>query len=253
MQFHRRFLENLDAKTKLLALFLLSAQILFTTDYRMLAAYGCITFLALGLSPISFRTAAKQLRKILWFVLFITCINAVTVSGIVLYEFAGVYLTKEGVLDGLALSARLGIVLLLSFVFTRTTRVADIVDSIEEFLSPFQSRLGSFISVFGLTMNFVPLLIQSAQRIKAAQRARGADVDSSFTSQVRFASEAALPLFVAAFRASQHLADAMDARCYDPAARRTSIRIRKMGLADWMTLLFLLCLPLLVMLLTRIQ
>lgn len=253
MRFHRTFLEDLDPRTKLLALFLLSVQILFTMDYPVLVAYGCIAFLAFGLSPISFRTATKQLRRILWFALFITFINAATVSGVVLFEFMGVYVTKEGVLDGLTLSARLGMVLLFSFVFARTTRVADIVDSIEEVLSPFRSRLGSFMSVFGLTLNFVPLLIQSAQRIKAAQRARGSDIDSSFIGQVRFASQAALPLFVSAFRSSQHLADAMDARCYSPVARRTPIRVRKMGVADWMTLLLLVSLPLLVMLLTRIH
>ncbi|MDL1894206.1 hypothetical protein FBQ87_15170, partial [Sphingobacteriales bacterium CHB3] len=129
MRFHRTFLEDLDPRTKLLALFLLSVQILFTMDYPVLVAYGCIAFLAFGLSPISFRTATKQLRRILWFALFITFINAATVSGVVLFEFMGVYVTKEGVLDGLTLSARLGMVLLFSFVFARTTRVADIVDS----------------------------------------------------------------------------------------------------------------------------
>jgi energy-coupling factor transporter transmembrane protein EcfT len=84
------------------------------------------------------------------------------------------------------------------------------------------------------------MLIQAAHKIKTAQIARGADIESGFFNRVRFAFSATLPLFASAFRSAEHLALAMESRCYDPDAERTRFGDLKMHARDWLVLFALL-------------
>ena len=113
------------------------------------------------------------------------------------------------------------------------------IDAIEALLAPLRRNAGPVILTLTITLNFIPLLIRTAQDIKLAHIARGADVDSSFIKQVRFAASAAVPLFVSAFRSSQHLAEAMEARGYDPARERTEWQSLRMTQRDWLVLVLL--------------
>ncbi len=236
------FLQLLDPRTKFFALILVGAQTFFLRSPWIIVFTAIVVVIGVVLSPITIRMLVKQIPRVFWFVLFITIVNTFTVSGKVLFEYGEMYGTYEGLREGLLLSARIVLLLLLSYLFVQTTSITEMLDGTEAMLSPFRRRIGTGTLLLSLTLNFVPLIIQSAQRIKAAQIARGADVDSSFLRQVRFASAAALPLFVSAFRSSQHLAEAMEARCYDATANRTPFSKLKMNVHDRATLLFLLIL-----------
>lgn len=234
----RTYLESLDPRTKFVALVLLGVHTLLLNKPWILLATALVVILGILASPITPRMIFKQIRRVLWFVLFITITNMFTRSGEVLLEVGTLYGTYEGLGEGLFLSAKIMLLLFLSYLFVETTTRSEMVDGVETTLSPFRKHFGSLVILLGLTVNFVPLIIQSAQRIKAAQIARGADVDSSFLQQVRFASAAALPLFVSAFRSSQQLAEAMDARCFDVAVERTPFSRLRMTRSDWTTILF---------------
>jgi energy-coupling factor transporter transmembrane protein EcfT len=108
------------------------------------------------------------------------------------------------------------------------------IDGIEEALRPLRRHLGPLMQVLTLALNFVPLLLQSAQQIKKAQVARGADIERSLLLQIRFAMAAAVPLFAMAFRSSEQLALAMESRCYDPHAERTHYGQLKFRATDWL-------------------
>lgn len=233
------FLNQLDPRTKIAGLIVFGILIFLGNSWWILLATACVVFGGIIASPISLREAFRQIRRVLWFSLFIITVNALTLSGDVLWMFKGIYVTEEGLVQGLVLSAKLSLLLLLSFLFARTTGVAQIVDAAETALSPFRKHFGGIISTVSITLNFIPVLVQSAQRIKAAQIARGADIDSTFFGQIRFASAAALPLFVNAFRSAQHLADAMDARCYDATVGRTPFTRQTLKVWDWVVILFM--------------
>lgn len=230
------YLQLIDPRTKFSALVLLGVQCLFLQSSWTIFATAITVATAIIVSPITIRMLLKQAKRVIWFVLFTLLINTFTIDGQVLFEIWGMYGTSEGLLQGVFLSTRIVLLLLLSYVFVRTTRMEEMLDGVEAVFSPFGKRFSSLLVMLSLTINFVPLLIQSAQRIKGAQMARGADVDSSFFRQVTFASAAVLPLFVSAFRTSQHLAEAMDARCYSAVSERTPFNRLKMNSRDWILL-----------------
>ncbi|MER3523478.1 MAG: hypothetical protein C4326_05260 [Ignavibacteria bacterium] len=226
------FLQQLDPRTKLVALLLLGFQLLIITNIVAVASAAFVLALALVLSPVSVRALLVQTVRIVWFILFITCLNTFTTSGKVIVDVLGVYGTLEGLQEGLVLSARLVLLLFASFLFAQTTRTVELLDAIESLRVRNKRWWSQVVTVMGLTVNVVPLLIQCAQQIKQAQLARGADADSGWIGKVRFAASAALPLFVSALRASQHLAQAMEARAFDPSAPRTPYRTLLMASRD---------------------
>jgi energy-coupling factor transport system permease protein len=232
-------LQRLDPRTKFLALVLLAFQILFFERGEALGAAAAIVLIATLLSPIRLPFLFGKMLRVGWFVAFIVLLNAFTSSGSVFIAVWGLYGTIEGLHEGLLLSARIVVLLFLSLLFAHSTHIADLMDALESVPAAVRRRLGRAIVAAGLTLNFVPQLIQSAQTIKRAQLARGADVDTGLFPQIRFAFSAALPLFVAAFRSSHHLAEAMEARAYDPSVERTAFRILKMHARDWAVLLVL--------------
>ncbi len=240
MHARRSYIELLDPRVKLVALFLLSVQLLFVPTLQAIMGAALVVAAATVVSPISFRTLFGKMLRVTWFVAFVTILNTFTLSGDVFVEMLGYYGTVEGLTQGLMLSARLVLLLFCSFLFMQTTRTAEMLDAIESLLSPFRRMLGPIIVVVGLTVNFVPMLVQSAQQIKRAQLARGADADANFIRQIRFALSAALPLFVSALRTSHHLAEAMEARGYDPRIERTCYGVLRMNGRDWITFVIIL-------------
>lgn len=240
MQARTTHIEQLDPRVKLFGLMVLAFQLLLVQASSAITGAAAVVVGTTALSPISFRSLFSKMLRVAWFVLFVTVLNTFTLSGEVFVEVFGFYGTVEGLTQGLLLSARLVLLLFLSFLFTQTTTTAEMMDAFESFLVPFRRALGPTMLVLGLTVNFVPMLIQSAQQIKRAQLARGADADAGFVQQIRFAFSAALPLFVSAFRSSHHLAEAMEARGYDPHIERTVFATLRMKRMDWFAFLILI-------------
>lgn len=228
-------LTTFDPRAKFFALLLLAVLIVFSQTVATLALAGVIAFTALWLSPMRVREIARRLSRVSWFLALIVGVQTFATSGNVWFEIGGLFATLEGLRNGIVLAAKLLLLAFFSLAFLATTRIDEMLDGIETALAGFK-KSGAMFLVLSITLNFIPLLIRAAQQIKTAQIARGADADSSLLKQLRFASSAALPLFVSAFRSSRQLADAIDARGFDPAASRTPFRTLRFQQKDWLLL-----------------
>ncbi len=231
----KTFLQRLDPRAKFIALFLFAGFIFLTRSWFGMISAIALVLAAISASPLSFSQAAARLRHVVWFVVVIIIVQMLTTSGRVVFEMGGTFATYEGLNEGLFLSMKIALLFLASSLFVVSTPIEEILDGIETSLARFK-RSGSLFLLLGITLNFVPELIRSARKIKSAQIARGADVDSSLLSQLRFAASAALPLFVSAFRSSQHLADAIDARGFNAEFARTPFRQPAFQIRDWLML-----------------
>ncbi|MBO7615293.1 MAG: energy-coupling factor transporter transmembrane protein EcfT, partial [Bacilli bacterium] len=82
-----------------------------------------------------------------------------------------------------------------------------------------------------IALRFIPTLLDETNRIMRAQESRGADFKHGSLFK-RFGAIISLiiPLFVSAIDRSEQLANAMEARGYDPRAKRT--RYKKLK-ANW--------------------
>jgi biotin transport system permease protein len=105
---------------------------------------------------------------------------------------------------------RLAVLMLLATLVSLTTRASDMLDALERVLRPLArfglkpARLGLLLS---LTLRFIPLMVTWLREIQEAQRVRGLD---------RNPLAVLVPLLVKTLRTADTLADAIDARCFDP-------------------------------------
>jgi energy-coupling factor transport system permease protein len=77
-----------------------------------------------------------------------------------------------------------------------------------------------------ITLRFLPLLAQSAERIAKAQASRGADWDArpgNLIARTRQIIPVIVPLFLSSLRKAENMALAMDARAYGSVDKRTSM------------------------------
>jgi energy-coupling factor transporter transmembrane protein EcfT len=245
MMFGRRtestpsIIERLDPRVKFISLGLLALQVFAFASRASLLVVSIVLIVAVIMARIPIALLLKRLLSISFFIFLIVGINMFTMSGDVLFEFRGMYATSEGLRQGIVLSSQLVLILFAATVFVQTTSIPTMIDAIETTLRPAQKHFGPIIQVLTIALNFVPLLIQSAQQIKKAQIARGARIDSNIFRQLRFGFSATIPLFAMTLRSSEQLALAMESRCYDPLVERSHFGILTMHLSDWFTLLLI--------------
>ena len=84
-----------------------------------------------------------------------------------------------------------------------------------------------------LALRFIPTLIEETQRIMNAQASRGVDFENGGLKEKIFSILSLIvPLFVSSFDRAEQLANAMEARGYDPNRTRTRYKVLKMNTLD---------------------
>ncbi len=131
-------------------------------------------------------------------------------SGFVLVPLFAVHALLSGLVPALEAVLRLAVLLLLATLVSLTTRASDMLESLQRALRPL-GRLGvspaRLSLMLSLTLRFIPLLALWLREVQEAQRVRGLDRDP-------FA--VLVPLLVKTLRTADALADAIDARGFDP-------------------------------------
>lgn len=229
-------LHRLDPRSKIIATFIFISSIFLADGY---ASYGVLTafvVLATALGKISPRLMIRSVRP-LWVILaFTLVIHMLTTSGTVLYSAKFITITQEGLRQGLMMSMRLILLILMSSLLTFTTSPIALTDGIETLLGPFK-RIGlpahELAMMMTIALRFIPTLLEETERIMKAQMARGADFSTG--NPIRRAKSMVpllVPLFISAFRRADELAIAMEARCYRGGESRTRMKELKQGLLD---------------------
>ena len=131
---------------------------------------------------------------------------------------------------------RLVEMLMITMILTSTTKPMDLTYGLEWYLTPLKVvKFPSHIVAMTLSiaLRFIPTLIDETNRIIKAQSSRGVDFNHGGIFK-RFKAIFALiiPLFVSAITRSEELSDAMEARGYDPYAKRTRYRKLQFHLCD---------------------
>lgn len=111
---------------------------------------------------------------------------------------------------GFLVVLRFAVLLLMAVLVTFTTRVSDMIETLERALAPL-TPLGVNPAKVSLTLSlalrFIPLLFDRFAEIREAQRARGLD---------RNIFALLMPLMIKTLKMADNLTEAIDARGYDP-------------------------------------
>lgn len=223
------FLHRLDPRVKLLGtLFYIISLFLF----QKFSGYLVVTlFLAICIRashvPVKFMwKGMKSFSVILFLTVFF---NVFFHEGAhMLWQWGILKVSLEGIQNALFAAMRLLYLVLGSSLMTYTTTPNQLTDGLEKLLKPLQKikvPVHEISMMMSIALRFIPILLEECDKIMKAQMARGADFESgSLLKKAKNMLPLLIPLFVSAFRRSNELAMAMEARCYFGGEGRTKMK-----------------------------
>jgi biotin transport system permease protein len=204
-------LHRWDARGKLLCMLLASAAIL-QNRVVVLGLFSITLPVAMGFAGISMARLGRELRAWLVFFLIIIGVYGIITPGAGWQRVSWLPLSVPGLLQGIWISWRLLLLLTCAVLFSAVTRPRELRGAVLWLLSPlpFLPRYRvAFMA--GLTMRFVPLVLDELDEIREASKARLGDRRKN---PWRRTKHVVLPLFRRVFLRSDDLAMALAARCY---------------------------------------
>ena len=212
-------LHALDPRVKLLLLFGCIIMAFIADSFLGLGLLYLLLFTAAALTRIPPLQLLKAVAPFAFFLVFPLVFNLLFVSeGTVLLSAGPLLVTTAGVYRAFYMTLRLFFLFAIATVFTLTTSSIAISDAVGALLRPF-ARFGvpatELSMMVSIALRFVPTLISSYADIRAAQQARGMDLDELRpVARLRGLVSIMVPLFAQAFRQAEELAIAMESRCF---------------------------------------
>ncbi len=221
-------MHQLDPRVKLMGMIVMMLLVFaaqtFTTNILMIVV---VTSLVL-LTGISFNVFLKGLRPMIAIIIFTVALQLLfTHSGDVIWSWGFLALTTGGLTNAAYIFIRFLLIIFLSTILTLTTQPLAITDAMESLLKPVRNILPvhEIALMLSIALRFVPTLLEEADKIMNAQRARGVDfAEGSIIQRVKSFIPVLIPLFISAFNRAYDLATAMEARGYRGGEGRTKYR-----------------------------
>lgn len=237
--FRDSLIHRLDARVKILAtLIVMFGLFLIDTFF----GFGCVAIFVFGLiylARLPYKRVLLGLRPIIFIALFTLILHLFfTPGGNLIFKLGFLTVYETGLYTGLFMVVRILLLILFTSLLTLTTSPIELTDGIEYLLKPFQ-RIGvpahELAMMMTIALRFIPTLLEEADKIMKAQKARGADFESgSLFKKAKSLIPLLIPLFVSAFRRADDLALAMEARCYRGGENRTRMNQLKFRTPDFL-------------------
>lgn len=245
---------RIDSRIKLIALIVLLVSVFLSygSAYMNLVVYGGIfilLFLLTLLGKTSFLLLFRSLKGLWVMILFLLILNiflpsASASESMVLFTLFGVEVHLSTILNVSYILLRLILVLMMTNIFTSTTKPMEMTFALEWLFYPLslvRFPVHKLAMTISLALRFIPYLFDKTNQIMKAQASRGVDYrQGKFKDKIRAIVSTIIPLFLSSFQVSGELADAMEARGYDPDAKRTRYRAYRWSLKDTLSALVVL-------------
>ncbi|MDR1794258.1 MAG: energy-coupling factor transporter transmembrane protein EcfT [Erysipelotrichaceae bacterium] len=235
------FLHKRDPRIKILCMIFFLVAVFMDTGYLGYLFLGILAILALVLSKLSPAIVFKAMRPMIMMLGFLLVINVLILqTGEPLFTLGPLTIYSGALLQTFYIAVRLILMITITTVLTVTTKPIDLTLGIEDLLAPFailHFNPHTIAMILTLALRFIPTLLEETERIRKAQASRGVDLEEgSLKEKIMAIVSLIVPLFVASFQRAEDLADAMEARGYQPNRKRTRYRTLKIGFYDWLLL-----------------
>ena len=131
---------------------------------------------------------------------------------------------------------RIIMMLALTMMLTSTTKPMDLTYAFEWYMYPLRAikfPVSEIAMTLSIALRFIPTLLDETDRIMKAQASRGVDFNRGrLGKRIKAIVSLIIPLFVSSIERSEELSNAMEARGYDPKAKRSKYRILKFSWRD---------------------
>ena len=231
-------IHRLDARFKIILTTLFIVMLFVTQKALGLAVGGVFCLFAIALSRIPAKMFVKSIKPIVPILIFTSLLNLLFIDkGTVLFAWKFIHITQGGIQTSVFMVIRIIFLIAGTSLLTYTTSPIQLTDAIERLLSPLKKLhvpVHELAMMMTIALRFIPTLIEETDKIMAAQKARGADLESgSLMQRAKALIPILIPLFVSAFRRAEELATAMECRCYRGGEGRTRLRQMQSGARDY--------------------
>ncbi len=253
------FIHKLDPRNKILIMILLMVAIFWnvgTLRFPLYIVLSIFIYILLRISGISIKTIFKSLKPMMFMMIFLFIINMfVYQEGYVLFTipFLNFTLYLDSITQTLFIIIRLALMLAVTTILTTTTKPLDMTYGLEWYMSPLKVirfPAHEIAMTISIALRFIPTILEETERIIKAQKSRGVDLEEGkLKEKIGAIISLLIPLLISSFQRSEELSDAMEARGYNPSAKRTRYRVLKFKLSDLFAALITVILLTLVILL----
>lgn len=229
---------RMDPRAKIAILFFLMIAIFIPAGFWGYIPIVLFILLSLYVSKLKLSFALRPLKPMLWMMLFLLIVNVLVMrTGTLLIDWGWFKVYSDALSQTAYIVIRLTLMIILTTILTATTKPLDLTLGIEKLLKPFE-KIGLpahvIAMMISIALRFIPTLIEETNRIMNAQASRGIDMQNgTFKEKIRAILSLIVPLFVSAFDRADQLANAMEARGYDPSRERTRYKVLKIHSIDY--------------------
>ena len=228
----------MDPRAKIMIMLFLMIAIFIPAGIWGYVLIGLFILIALKLSKLSLSFALRSIKPMIFMMAFLLLINIFVIkTGTPWIQWGWFSVYSDAIYQTLYIVVRLMMMIIITTILTATTKPLDLTLGIEKLLHPFE-KIGLpahiIAMMISIALRFITTLIEETQRIMNAQASRGVDLENgSMKEKVMAILALIVPLFVSAFDRADQLANAMEARGYDPQKPRTRYKVLKMTGIDY--------------------
>jgi energy-coupling factor transport system permease protein len=230
-------IHRMDPRSKLLLIFIFVLVIFLANNAESYALLIVYTIIINQLTKIPIAFVLKGLKPVIWIILFTFALHIfMTKEGALLFEWGWISIYEEGLRQGIFISIRFFLLIVMTSLLTLTTTPIEVTDGMESLLHPFKRfklPIHELALMMSISLRFIPTLMQETEKIMKAQAARGVDFSSGpIKDRIKAIIPLLVPLFINSFRRAEELANAMEARGYRGGEGRTKLRELKWKVSD---------------------
>ena len=230
--------DKMDPRAKILIMLLLMIAIFIPAGFWGYLLIFAFIWIALKLSKLTIGFALRSMKPMLFMMVFLLVINVFAIkTGVPLVQWGWFSIYSDAISQTVYIIVRLMLMVIITTILTATTKPLDLTLGIEKLLKPFEVigvPAHIIAMMISIALRCIPTLIEETQRIMNAQASRGVDLENGTLKEKIMAVLALIvPLFVSAFDRADQLANAMEARGYDPQRERTRYKVLQMTGIDY--------------------
>lgn len=236
-------IHKIDARLKFFILMLASTQIFFIDKSSSYIPIIIALFFCIYLSNVPLKLFFSSIKNITMIIVFTSLLNIFFITnGNTLFKFFFIRITDYALIFTTQMILRLIILVLLSSLLTFTTSAIQLTDALVNMMMPFKKILptNEIAMIITISLRFISVLSDEFNLIMKAQSSRGINFkEGNFIQRIKKYLALLIPIFISSFRHADDLALAMEARCYNPNAKRNSLKKLKLQAVDFYAIIFL--------------
>ena len=236
-------MHKVDPRSKILLMILLFVTIflqfsLWSTTLIISGLLLIFLIIVMGISRVSFFSLFKSLLSMWILMIFLLVIYMFLPNSSYIYpafNIGSLTVYYDSFYQWGYIVMRLIMILSITMILTSTTKPMELTNGLEwgmSFLKPIHFPAHEIAMTISIALRFIPTILDESYRIMKAQSSRGVDFSHGFMKRIRAIVSLIIPLFVSAIERSDELANAMEARGYDPKAKRTHYHKLKFSYHD---------------------